>query len=74
MHLNEFLNKTCSTKDVDYIIASDTDSVYIKLDELVSKVLPDCTDNKKIVTFLDKACRTTIGSFINKKYQELSEL
>lgn len=74
MHLNQFLNKTCATNDIDYIIASDTDSVYIKLDELVSKVLPDCTDNKKIVTFLDKACRTTIGSFINKKYQELSDM
>ena len=27
-HLNEFLNKTLKTKDVDYVVASDTDSVY----------------------------------------------
>jgi DNA polymerase elongation subunit (family B) len=29
--INAFINKTCNTKDVDYIIASDTDSVYINM-------------------------------------------
>ena len=58
--LNEYLNKMMKT-DVDYVIAIDTDSVYLNLGPLVTSVLPDETDKDKIVTFLDKA-----GSHIEK--------
>ena len=30
--LNEFLNKTLNTGDYDYVVASDTDSVYLRLE------------------------------------------
>ena len=33
--LNEFLNTTLETTDYDYVVASDTDSVYLRLDGLV---------------------------------------
>ena len=61
--LNEYLNKELKT-NTDYVIAIDTDSVYINFGPLVSKVLPDETDKDKIVTFLNK-----VGSHIEKQLE-----
>ena len=36
--LNSFLNNTVGTEDYDYVVASDTDSVYLRLGNLVDKV------------------------------------
>jgi DNA polymerase elongation subunit (family B) len=73
--LNAFLNKTVGTTDVDYVIASDTDSVYLCLDKLVDKSFKGKTpDNEKVVKFLDKACNEIINPFIEKKYVELYEI
>jgi len=71
--LNEYLNKILNTRDEDYIIASDTDSVYITFDKLVSKVFVSDTDNNKIVEFLDTVAKEKIEPFIDKSYQELAE-
>jgi len=35
--VNKFLNKVLETENEDYVLASDTDSVYITFDELVNK-------------------------------------
>ena len=72
--LNGFLNKTLGTNNEDYVVASDTDSVYLTLDGLVRKFLPDETDTTKIVDFLDKASAETLQPFIDQKYQELAEM
>lgn len=72
-HLNAFLNKTLGTKDKDYIIASDTDSVYIALGSLVRKVMPNETDNGKITQKVNKFCEEVLQPFIEKKYQSLAE-
>ena len=58
--LNEYLNKMMKT-DIDYVIAIDTDSVYLNLGPLVTKLLPNEIDENKIVTFLDK-----VGNHIEK--------
>lgn len=74
--LNDYLNKLLNTKDKDYVIASDTDSIYLCLDELVSRTIKEknsSTDTKSIVKFLDKICETKIQSFIDKCYYELAE-
>ena len=74
--LNDYLNKLLNTKDKDYVIASDTDSIYLCLDELVSRTIKETnssTDTKSIVKFLDKICETKIQSFIDKCYYELAE-
>ena len=68
--VNGYLNTTLGTEDKDYIIAMDTDSLYVCLDSLVSKV--GITDKEKIVGFLDKACGRIEG-VIEKAYKELSE-
>lgn len=69
--LNIFLNKLLNTIDVDYTIASDTDSVYLNL----SGVMKTCkhTDKNKQVDFLNKFCEEILQPFINKKYKELAE-
>ena len=71
--LNGYLNKILKTDGEDYIIASDTDSVYIRFDKLVGKVFKDETDKSKIVDFLDKVATDKIEPFIDKSYQELAE-
>ena len=69
--LNEYFNKLYKTKDEDYIIASDTDSVYINMAPLVK--MTGATDKKKIVKALDKFCVDKIEPYINKVYQELGK-
>ena len=70
-HLNDFMNKTIGTKDYDYVVASDTDSVYLRCGNLVDKV---CGGKSKseVVDFLDKASEEIILPFIKKKYDELA--
>lgn len=71
--LNKFLNKTLKTSGVDYIIASDTDSVYIRLGTLVKQVIPNETDNQKITKFLNRFCNEVLQPLINKEFATLAE-
>jgi DNA polymerase elongation subunit (family B) len=71
--LNEFLNKHVGTENYDYVVASDTDSVYLRLGNLVGKFIPNGSD-EKITDFLDKASEQIIKPFIDKRYEELSLL
>lgn len=70
--LNKYLNKLFKTEDKDYVIASDTDSVYITLDKLVQEVMPNETDDKKIVKFIDTVCQKKLEPYIDSAYQELA--
>jgi len=71
--LNVYLNKLLDTKEVDYVIASDTDSVYITFDRLVSKVFKEGTETNKIVSFLDTIAKEKLEPFINKSYEGLAK-
>ena len=71
--LNEFLNATLKTEDYDYVVASDTDSVYLRLENLVNQTCKGKT-TKEIVAYLDKASEKIIQPFIDKQYEELAEL
>lgn len=71
--LNDYLNKLLNTKDKDYVIASDTDSIYLCLDELVRKTIGETDNTSSIIKFLDKVCESKIQSFINKSYNDLAE-
>ena len=70
--LNEYMNKILKTEGKDYVIASDTDSVYLNFGPLVKKI---CADKSKeeIVNFLDKAC-SKIEDFIDKSYDDLAKM
>ena len=69
--LNKYLNKVIGTNDQDYVVASDTDSVYLNLGPLVDKVVPNASDEKTINT-LDKISNEAILPFIKKKFEELA--
>jgi DNA polymerase elongation subunit (family B) len=71
--MNEYLNKVCKTSDVDYIIASDTDSIYVSLGNLVNMVFDDTSDTKKIVEWIDKVCMEKLEPYIDKSYQDLAD-
>ena len=72
--VNGYLNKLLNTNEKDYVIASDTDSIYLSLDKLVTTVYGDQeVSQEKVVNFLDKACKEKIEPFIDKSYQELAE-
>ena len=72
--MNEYLNKLLSTKKEDYVIASDTDSIYLNLGPLVNKFFGAKSGNKTaIVDILDKICQEKLEPFIECSYQELSD-
>ena len=71
--LNRYINKIVGTVGRDYVLASDTDSVYITFDGLVSRVFKEKQDKGKIVDFLDRVAREKIEPYIDRSYTTLSE-
>jgi len=71
--INDYLNKILQTEEVDYVIASDTDSIYLNLGPLVTKFLSDKSGDKAaVVGLLDKICHEKLEPFIERSYQELA--
>ncbi len=74
--LNIYLNKLFKTNNVDYVIACDTDSVYIRLDDLVNSVFTEqqqIDEKDKILKFMDKVCLEKLEPYIDKCYDELAD-
>ena len=72
--INGYLNKILQTDGEDYVIASDTDSIYLNLGPLVTKFFSNKSDNKTaIVGILDKICQEKLEPFIESSYQELAD-
>ncbi len=71
--MNGFLNKILQTEKVDYVIASDTDSIYLNMGPLVGKFFANKSDDKTaIVSLLDKICEEKLEPFIEQSYTELA--
>ena len=70
--INKFLNDTLGT-DEDYVIAMDTDSIYVSFDKMVQKLFPKGTPKSKIVDFLNSAGQDKILDVLTKGYDELAE-
>ena len=71
--MNQYLNKILKTDGVDYVIASDTDSIYLNLGPLVEDVYKGRKKTtESIVTFLDKICEVELEKYIEGCYQELA--
>ena len=64
-HMNRAMNKILKT-DKDYVIAIDTDSLYVNMGPLVKAVNPSDP-----VKFLDKACQEKFEPAFEKAYDEL---
>ena len=72
--MNQYLNKLLQTEGEDYVIASDTDSIYLNLGPLVTKFLSSKSDDKAaVVGVLDKICQEKLEPFIESSYQELAD-
>ena len=72
--MNNFLNKILKTEKEDYVIASDTDSIYLNLGPLVNVIYKDKEkDSESIVSFIDTICEKTLEPFIDQSYKELAE-
>ena len=71
--VNEFLNKMLKTTNVSYVVASDTDSIYIRLGEVVNRIFKDTSDTRKVVRIMDKFCEETIQPQIDKSFDKLAK-
>ena len=70
--VNEYLNKILKTENTDYVIASDTDSIYVCLEPLVKQVCNGKSDDE-VCDFLAKVCDNKLEPFIAKQFKELSD-
>jgi len=72
--MNEYLNKLLKTEEEDYVIASDTDSIYLNLGPLVHSVYKGREKTaESIVTFLDKVCKLELEKYIESSYEALAK-
>src|SRR6056300_877386 len=71
--VNEYLNGVLQTKgEIDYIVASDTDSIYVTFDKLVQNTCQGKT-NDQIADFLGKVCDKKVEPFIEECFSELAD-
>jgi DNA polymerase elongation subunit (family B) len=72
--MNGYLNKILQTEGEDYVIASDTDSIYLNMGPLVTKFLSNKSGDKAaVVSLLDKICQDKLEPFIEQSYQNLAD-
>jgi DNA polymerase elongation subunit (family B) len=70
--LNGLLGSICGPRD--YVIASDTDSVYLNLGPLVEAAFKgDKTDIIAVINWMDLACKKQISPFINQSFAKLAD-
>lgn len=70
--LNAFLNKTLKTQGEDFVIAIDTDSIYLKLEGLIDKVCAG-KDTEAKIKYMDRICEEVFQPFIDQGYEELAQ-
>jgi DNA polymerase elongation subunit (family B) len=72
--INKYMNHIMKTDDADYVVASDTDSVYVSFESLMDKLIwrPNQGIQDK-VDFLDSIGSNQFRKFIDKSYQELAD-
>jgi DNA polymerase elongation subunit (family B) len=70
--LNDWMNKLLKSEK-DYVIASDTDSIYLNLGPLVDSIVKTETETTKVISIMDRICEDKIQPFIDKSYQELAD-
>ena len=71
--MNKFLNNILKTEDIDYVIASDTDSIYINFGPVVDKFLAKFEgDKEQTVTKINQICEDQLEPYIDKCYNQLA--
>ena len=73
--MNDYLNKILKTEEVDYVIASDTDSIYLNLGPLVEVIYKDREkDGSSIVSFLNQVCEVETRKYITNSYEDVGRV
>ncbi len=70
--INDFMNEVLKT-DEDYVIAMDTDSIYVSFDKMVQQIFPEGTEKSKIVDFLNEAGQQKILQVLTDGYEDLAD-
>ena len=72
--MNKKMNTILKTEGKDYVIASDTDSIYLHMGSLVEAVYKGREKTTEgIVGFLNKVCEMELEPYIESSYQELAD-
>jgi len=72
--MNKRLNKILKTENTDYVIASDTDSIYLNLGPFVDAVFKGREKTpEQVVDFLNKVCEVEFEPYIESSYQALAD-
>ena len=66
--INAYMNKVLKTENEDYVVAIDTDSLYIRMGDLVNKV-----NAKDPIKFLDKVATEKLEPLLAEAYEDLRE-
>ena len=69
--VNKFMNKVLGTENKNYVVASDTDSIYITMKDLVNKVCKG-KSIQQITDFLHKASEDKLQKVIDDSYSRLA--
>ena len=71
--INEFVNEKADTTGIDYVVSSDTDSVYFEVEPIVQKRWSHIQDKQQITDLVNEFAENEAGPWIDKCYQELSD-
>lgn len=71
--INVYMNRLLKTKGIDYVIASDTDSLYLNFSTIVEKFCAG-KSTEKTTAFVDKICEEVFQPEIDRIYQRLAEM
>ena len=71
--INQYMNNVLKTQEKDYVIASDTDSIYLHMGPLVEVVYKGREKTaESVVTFIDKVCQMELEGYISSSYEALA--
>lgn len=71
-HVNDFLNKALHSQDVDYVIASDTDSIMVDLHALVDEKFGKNPNAEEVVKFLDAFGKSCLSVVLDRAFDDLA--
>lgn len=78
---NEYMNAIMKTTDVDYVVYTDTDSIYVCMEAVAERLsgggklfnINDDSDRSKVVDALDKFCSEHMEKMIDECYEDLKQ-
>lgn len=70
--VNDFVIDVVGEKD-DYIIAVDTDSIYVNYEKITKVLFPDLNDDE-MVDAIDKWSKENMEPYIERSYQKLADM